>query len=115
MAVGIDYGYENKERCDENIIYRLVDDAESAAAAGVAVQAWRALRCRDGGRVDVRYDAAGRPQFLEVNPLAGLNPEHSDLCFLADFKGLAYQELIGLIMSSFLRRHPELAGRRAAA
>lgn len=114
-AVSFDYGYENKERCDANVSYRLIDDAEAQGAADVALAAWRALRCRDGGRVDVRYDAAGRPQFLEVNPLAGLNPEHSDLCFLARFKGLTYQELIGLIMSSFLRRHPELASRRAAA
>ncbi|MBC7832276.1 MAG: D-alanine--D-alanine ligase [Hyphomicrobium sp.] len=114
-AVGIDYGYENKERCDENIVYRLIDDAEARGAADVALAAWRVLRCRDGGRVDVRYDAAGYPQFIEVNPLAGLNPEHSDLCFLARFKGLTYQELIGMIMTSFLRRHPELASRRAAA
>jgi D-alanine-D-alanine ligase len=62
----------------------------------------------------VRNDAAGNPQFVEINPLAGLNPEHSDLCFLAAFKGLSYQELIGLIMDSFLRRHPELAVRAAA-
>jgi D-alanine-D-alanine ligase len=114
-AAGIDYGYENKERCDDNIIYRLVEDEAADAAADVAIRAWRALRCRDGGRVDVRCDELGRPHFLEVNPLAGLNPEHSDLCFLARFKGLAYQELIGLIISSFLKRHPELAGRRAAA
>jgi D-alanine-D-alanine ligase len=114
-AVGIDYGYENKERCDENIVYRLIDDEDARAAAAVALQAWRVLRCRDGGRIDVRYDAEGRPQFIEVNPLAGLNPEHSDLCFLAGFKGLTYQELIGLIVGSFLRRHPELASRRAAA
>jgi D-alanine-D-alanine ligase len=114
-AMSVDYSYENKERCAENIVYRLVDDAEARAAADVAVQAWRALRCRDGGRIDIRSDAEGCPQFIEVNPLAGLNPEHSDLCFLAGFKGLAYQELIGLIMGSFLRRHPELASRRAAA
>jgi D-alanine-D-alanine ligase len=114
-AVSIDYSYENKERCAENIVYRVVDDAEARAAADVAVQAWRALRCRDGGRIDIRSDAEGRPQFIEVNPLAGLNPEHSDLCFLAGFQGLAYQELIGLIMGSFLRRHPQLASRRAAA
>jgi len=112
--VGLVYGFENKERCDENVAYRLIDDADAQAAADVALAAWRALRCRDGGRIDVRHDADGRPQFLEVNPLAGLNPEHSDLCFLARFQGLAYQELIGLIMSSFLRRHPELASRAAA-
>jgi D-alanine-D-alanine ligase len=110
-----DYGFENKENCDDNVSYQLIDDAEGQRAADVALGAWRALRCRDGGRIDIRYDAAGYPQFIEVNPLAGLNPEHSDLCFIARFRGLDYQELIGLIMSSFLRRHPELAGRRAAA
>ena len=40
----------------------------------MALAAWRALGCRDGGRVDLRRDAGGRPQFLEVNPLAGLHP-----------------------------------------
>jgi D-alanine-D-alanine ligase len=114
-AAGLDYGFENKERCDENVIYRLIEDGEAGAAADVAIRAWRALRCRDGGRVDIRCDDHGQPHFIEVNPLAGLNPEHSDLCFLAGFKGLAYQELIGLIMRSFLRRHPELEPRRAAA
>jgi len=114
-AAGTHYGYENKERCDENVIYRLAEDAEAQAAAEVALKAWRVLRCRDGGRIDVRNDAEGRPQFVEVNPLAGLNPEHSDLCFLAGFKGLSYQELIGLVMDSFLKRHPKLASRRAAA
>ena len=114
-AQSIDYSFENKERCADNVTYRMIDDAEAREAADVALGAWRALRCRDGGRIDIRSDAEGRPQFIEVNPLAGLNPEHSDLCFLAAFQGLAYQELIGLIMSSFLRRHPELKSRRAAA
>jgi D-alanine-D-alanine ligase len=114
-ALTVDYSFENKERCVENVTYRMADDPEGRAAADVALLAWRALRCRDGGRIDIRSDEKGRPQFIEVNPLAGLNPEHSDLCFIARFKGLAYQELIGLIMSSFLRRHPELASRRAAA
>jgi D-alanine-D-alanine ligase len=113
-ASGADYGYENKERCDENVIYRLGEGHEADAAAAVALSAWRALRCRDAGRIDVRSDSSGMPQFLEVNPLAGLNPEHSDLCFLARFKGFSYQELIGLVMASFLKRHPELAVRAAA-
>ena len=113
-AVGADYSLENKDRCAETVTYHLIDDADAQAATDVALRAWRALRGRDGGRIDVRFDADGRPNFIEVNPLAGLNPEHSDLCFIARFKGLAYQELIGLIMSSFLRRHPEL-DRRAAA
>jgi len=109
------YSYENKEHWEDRVTLHLVDDSEARQAADVALAAWRALRCRDGGRVDVRSDGEARPQFLEVNPLAGLNPHHSDLCFLAGFKGLSYQDLIGLIMTSFLKRHPELASRRAAA
>jgi D-alanine-D-alanine ligase len=108
-AAGRHYGYENKERCDENIVYRLVEDDEAIAAGEVALAAWRVLRCRDGGRIDVRNDAQAHPQFVEVNPLAGLNPEHSDLCFLAGFRGYSYQQLIEMILDSFLRRNPALA------
>jgi D-alanine-D-alanine ligase len=109
------YSFENKEHWEDRVTLHLVDDAEAAAAADVALAAWRALRCRDGGRIDIRSDGAGRPHFLEVNPLAGLNPGHSDLCFIARFKGLSYRDLIGVILASFLKRHPELASRRAAA
>jgi len=109
------YGYENKEHCDEKIRYALVEDAEALAAAAVALAAWRCLRCRDGGRVDVRNDAEGRPSFMEVNPLAGLNPEHSDLVFIANFRGISYRDLIGRIMGSFLKRHLELLATNAAA
>ena len=77
-------------------------------AGEVALAAWRVLRCRDGGRADVRLDAAGQPRFIEVNPLAGIRPGYSDLCFIADFVGLDYQGLIGKFMASFLARHPEL-------
>ncbi|HEY2445081.1 MAG TPA: hypothetical protein VGI20_05020 [Rhizomicrobium sp.] len=102
------YGYENKEYYESRMDYRLADDGEAREAAQVALAGWRALRCRDGGRVDVRSDASGHPQFVEVNPLAGLNPERSDLVFIARFKGIAYVEMIARIMDAFLRRHPEL-------
>jgi D-alanine-D-alanine ligase len=100
------YGYENKEHYEGRMDYRLADDGEAREAARVALDAWRALRCRDGGRIDIRSDEHGRPHFIEVNPLAGLNPERSDLCFIARFKGVAYRDLIGRIMESFSRRHP---------
>lgn len=98
------YSYVNKEECDARVRYHLADDAEAREAARVALAAWRALGCRDGGRVDVRSDASGRPQFLEVNPLAGLHPEHSDLPILSRLAGLSYDELIGRILDSAFRR-----------
>jgi D-alanine-D-alanine ligase len=103
------YGYENKEHFEDRIEYRPVQDREAHEAGNVALAAWRALRCRDGGRVDVRSTAEGRPQFIEVNPLAGLNPGRSDLVFIARFSGLSYSDLIGRIMTAFHGRHPELA------
>jgi D-alanine-D-alanine ligase len=66
----------------------------------VALDAYRALDCRDVGRVDVRLDAEGRPSFLEVNPLPGIHPVTGDLCILARGAGLAYDDLIGAIVAS---------------
>jgi D-alanine-D-alanine ligase len=66
--------------------------------------AWRALGCRDGGRVDLRQDAVGRPLFLEVNPLAGLHPTHSDLPIMCTLAGVPYETLIGRIVDSARRR-----------
>ncbi len=109
-AVAHGYGYENKEHFDDKIIYRLAEDSAADEAADVALAAWRALRCRDGGRVDIRCGEDGKAYFLEVNPLAGLNPDRSDLVFIARFKGLSYNDLIGRIIASFLRRHPEIRG-----
>ena len=97
------YSYVNKERCEELVDYRLVRagaDEQVAAAERIALDAWRILGCRDGGRVDLRCDAAGVPNFLEVNPLAGLHPEHSDLPILAAKAGISYVELIRRIVAS---------------
>jgi D-alanine-D-alanine ligase len=114
--VGSGYGLENKcEGWEEKVDVRSAQPAEAAAAGAVALAAWRALNCRDGGRIDIRCDGNGAPHFIEVNPLAGLRPQHSDLCFIAEYAGLTYQELIGRIMASFFKRYPELARRSAAA
>jgi D-alanine-D-alanine ligase len=101
------YSYINKEQCEELVEYRLVHadrDAVVRRAEELAVQGWRALNCRDGGRIDLRCDAAGQPQFLEANPLAGLHPQHSDLPMLFTALGKPYQELIRLIVDSAAQR-----------
>lgn len=94
------YSYRNKEICEEVVEYRLVTDACAEAAMQTALHAYLALNCRDAGRVDLRCDCEGRPQFIEVNPLAGLHPEHSDLCILATKVGLPYLELMRAIVDA---------------
>ena len=94
------YSYMNKELYEERVRYRLADDEMARQAREVALASWRGLGCRDGGRVDLRADSAGRPNFIEVNPLAGLNPVHSDLPILCRLAGVAYHELIDMIVTS---------------
>lgn len=103
------YSYENKERCETLVEYRPVssrDDATVAEAERIALHAWKVLGCRDGGRIDLRCDAEGRPLFLEVNPLAGLHPHHSDLPMIATSVGVSYVDLIGRIVASAAKRIP---------
>jgi len=98
------YSYVNKEECESRVVYRLAEDEQAKEAGAVALAAWRALGCRDGGRVDLRQDAEGRPLFLEVNPLAGLHPTHSDLPIMCTLAGIPYDALIGRIVESARRR-----------
>jgi D-alanine-D-alanine ligase len=98
------YSYTNKKQFEEFVEYRLVNDEMAQKAIEVSLAAWRGLGCRDGGRIDLRADAQGVPRFLEVNPLAGLNPLISDLPILCNLAGVSYRELISRIMDSALKR-----------
>ena len=98
------YSFLNKEDFETRCEYRLERGSVAREVEQVALGAWRALGCRDAGRVDVRLAANGAPHFIEVNPLAGLNPERSDLAFIARFQGLAYRDLIGMILEAALER-----------
>lgn len=101
------YSYTNKEFCEERVEYvRIPGGPLQARIETLALACWRCLGCRDAGRVDIRLDAEGEPQFLEVNPLAGMHPEHSDLPIIATLVGLSYQELIGVIVGSAAERIP---------
>jgi D-alanine-D-alanine ligase len=117
------YSYENKENCEEFVEYRPADaavDGAVKAAEVLALKAWRVLGCRDAGRIDIRCDALGNPQFMEVNPLAGLHREHSDLPIICSRIGMSYQMLIEKIMASARRRITSqlstgVFGKRAAS
>ena len=98
------YTYVNKERCEDLIHYFRADEEMSRLCAEISLRAWRGLGCRDGGRVDLRCDAQGDLQVLEVNPLPGLHPEHSDLPMTYTAMGLPYHELIKAIVESALER-----------
>lgn len=63
----------------------------------VTLRAYRVLACRDWSRIDVRLDADGVPNVVEVNPLPGILPDPADnSCFpkAARAAGMSYDELI---------------------
>ncbi len=110
------YTYDNKQQYEERVSYKLADDAEARRAAQVALDAWRVLGCRDGGRIDIRSDAAAQPQFLEVNPLAGLHPVLGDLVILSKLAGVSYDDLLGRMFDSALAdpaRFPQTPARKS--
>lgn len=100
------YSYENKKNWEENVSYLLLEEEETLAAAReMALAVWRGLGCLDAGRVDLREDREGKLSFIEVNPLAGLNPVYSDLPILCSKIALPYEELISGILVSASERY----------
>jgi D-alanine-D-alanine ligase len=94
------YSYKAKEECEHLVRYLpFRDGALYGQIEALALGAYHALQCRDTSRVDVRCDGQGRPHFMEVNPLPGLHPMHSDLPMIATQEGMSYSELIGAIMT----------------
>lgn len=98
------YSFANKKHYENLVTYKLVNDDMAQDAQKAALAAWRMLGCRDGGRIDLRADASGHPNVLEINPLAGLHPVHSDLPILCNLAGISYEELISMIMHSARKR-----------
>lgn len=78
---------------------------------GYSLIAFQILGCRDFARLDFRVSAAGVPYFLEINPLAGLNPRSSDLPIMARRVGLSYPALISAILQAALERYPRCLRR----
>ncbi len=74
-----------------------INDGLRSAIERVVLRAYRVLGCRDWARVDVRLDADGVPNVVEINPLPGILPDPADNSCLpkaARAAGLSYDELI---------------------
>ncbi len=98
------YSYINKEDWRNRVSYAPATGFEATECEIIALEAWKILGAEDGGRIDIRMDSRGAPQFIEINPLAGLHPTHSDLPMLSEMYGIPYDELISRIMKSALKK-----------
>jgi D-alanine-D-alanine ligase len=84
-----------------------VSTALRAEIEDVVLRAYDVLGCRDWSRVDVRLDAAGRANVVEVNPLPGILPDPADNSCLpkaARAAGLDYDALIGACLEAAAAR-----------
>jgi D-alanine-D-alanine ligase len=95
------YTATNKDDFATRVSYRLLNgEPVSERARQIALDAYRALSCRDAARIDLRCDALGEPQFLEANPLPGLNPRTGDLPMMSRLAGISHPELLGRILAA---------------
>jgi D-alanine-D-alanine ligase-like ATP-grasp enzyme len=101
------YSYGHKTETETGVRFEVpakLDAALEREIAECTTQAFKALGCRDGARIDLRLDARGRVHFLECNPLPGLSPGFSDLCVIAEAAGISYVQLIGMILEPAIQR-----------
>ena len=103
-ANNLPYSVEVKENYQNYCTYAPLDEKISDECRNVALKSWKALEAVDAGRVDLKADRHGRICFIEANPLAGLNPVHSDLPILARMYGIEYQTLMEMIMKAATER-----------
>jgi len=101
------YSVEVKENYHDYCTYKPLDKDIADECKAVALGAWKALDAVDAGRVDLKADRNGKICFIEANPLAGLNPVHSDLPILARMYGIEYQTLMEMIMKAAIKRIKE--------
>jgi D-alanine-D-alanine ligase len=91
-----------------------VDGGLRSAVERVTLRAYQALGCRDWSRIDVRLDAGGIPNIVEVNPLPGILPNPEDNSCLpkaAAAAGLSYDELIQSCVLAGAKRQGVRLGR----
>ena len=101
------YTTVNKKEYVERIDYRLLSHAEllNTQAEKLALDVYHIFGCRDAARVDLRCDASGILQFLEINPLPGLDHIYSDLPIMGRLLGIKYIEIINIIVSAAWERY----------
>ncbi|HJU88911.1 MAG TPA: hypothetical protein VJ672_05930 [Gemmatimonadaceae bacterium] len=94
-----------------------IDEALTHEIERTVLSAYRVLGCRDWSRIDVRLDAAGVPNVVEVNPLPGILPDPADnSCFpkAARAAGMSYDQLIQACLTHAAKRqNVPLSGKAA--
>ena len=85
-----------------------IDHVLEEKIKSVSLRTYNRLRCRDWSRIDIRLDADGEPNIIEINPIPGVLPDPVDnSCFpkAARSAGYSYEEMINRVLISAAKRH----------
>jgi len=105
------YTYEHKyvKEKAENSDIAILNPELKEKIYDLAIKSFKAIECKDFGRVDIRCNAKGEPEVLEINPIPGLNPSEgedfsyfSKACRLGD---IGYTSMINGIFLFALKRY----------
>ena len=92
---------------DDSVEYVCPADISAALArklGDLARKTYKAIECRDFGRIDFRVDEKGNPYVLEINPLPSLSTEDVFM-FIAKALGISYDEMLCRILEKALKRY----------
>ncbi|MCJ7515233.1 MAG: D-alanine--D-alanine ligase [Dehalococcoidia bacterium] len=108
------YSLEVKREWEQLVNYECPAQLEADTLKEItdfSLTVFKLLDCRDFARLDFKLNAQGVPYFLEINPLAGLNPKSSDVPIMVYKLGWTYQSLIAAILNTALQRYPQCVRR----
>jgi len=74
----------------------------------VCLKTYKILRCKDWSRIDVRLDASGEPNIIEINPLPGILPDPKDnSCYpkAARTAGMDYTTMLNKVLFTAAKRY----------
>lgn len=70
----------------------------------LSLRTFKAVECRDLARVDIRCNAKGEPEVMEINPLPHLHPVHSSFMYLGRDAGYTFESAIETIIDNAWQR-----------
>lgn len=74
----------------------------------LVLKTYSVLNCKDWSRIDVRLDANGEPNIIEVNPLPGVLPDPNDnSCYpkAARSAGMDYETMLNEVLMTAAKRY----------
>ena len=89
-----------------------LDEETTAKLTETALKAYRAVKLRDYGRIDMRLSTKGEVYVIEANPNPWLSGVQ-EFAMAAKKSGLTYAQMIGEIVDLALERHARRIGKAA--